>query len=249
MGGKHTVSGMNGASVAERQRSRNDRSEAGEKRRKPVEPPRQRRTGLAALAVALIVGGALAAGLLAVRMDSREPVLAAAVDIAPGTLLGPEHVREVSVASEGLRLIPAELASQILNGRTYARVQIRQDSLVDENMLTDSAPVGDGRAIVSVPLTAELTPRQDLRSGDLVKVLQVSRGDSGGLATELTEALVLDVHAGADNELGAGGGGSLSLLVPTGVAAAVVNAAASDAAGIALVARGRGVDTELQVGR
>lgn len=245
------MSGMNGSSVAERQRSRNDRREAAASAAaKAVEPPRQRRTGLAALAVALIVGGALAAGLLAVRMDSREPMLAAAVDIPPGTLLTPEMLREVDVASEGLRLIPADLASQVLNGRTYSRVQIRQDSLVDENMLTESAPIGQGRAIVSVPLTAALTPRNDLRSGDLVKVLQVTRGDSAGSATELTEALVIEVHGATEADLSGGGNsGSLSLLVPTETAAAVVNAAAGDAAGIALVDRGQAADVTLRVGR
>lgn len=245
------MSGMNGSSVAERQRSRNDRKEAAATATtRAAEPPRQRRTGLAALAVALIVGGALAAGLLAVRMDSREPVLAAAVDIAPGTLITPEMLREVNVASEGLRLIPSDLSSQVLDGQTYARTLIRADSLVDENVLTKNGPIGEGRAIVSVPLTAELTPRNDLRSGDLVTVLQVARGDSAGVASELTEALVLDVHAAAEADLGGGGtSGSLSLLVPTQVAAAVVNAAASDAAGIALVDRGQATDVELRVGR
>lgn len=245
------MSGMNGSSVAERQRARNDRKEAAAAATtRAAEPPRQRRTGLAALAVALIVGGALAAGLLAVRMDSREPVLAAAVDIAPGTLITPEMLREVNVASEGLRLIPSDLASQVLDGQTYARTLIRADSLVDENVLTKSSPIGEGRAIVSVPLSPDLTPRKDLRSGDLVRVLKVSRGDSGGTATELTEALVLDVHTGGGDELsGDGTNGSLSLLVPVGVAGAVVNAAAQDAAGIALVDRGQESDVQLQVGR
>ena len=41
-------------------------------------PPRRRRPALTALAVLLIVGGAALAGLLAVRMDSREPVLVVA---------------------------------------------------------------------------------------------------------------------------------------------------------------------------
>ncbi|GGD24026.1 hypothetical protein GCM10007231_23930 [Nocardioides daphniae] len=213
-----------------------------------AEPPRQRRTGLAALAVALIVGGALAAGLLAVRMDARQPVLAAATDIAPGTLITQEHVREVSVASEGLRLIPADLASQILDGDTYARVQIRQDSLFDENVLTKEEPIGSDRAIVSVPLTPELTPREELRSGDLVKVFSVSRGDTGGPSIEISEALVLDVHAGGEDELG-GGGGSLSLLVPRAAAADVVNASGSDSAGLALIQRGLGTNVELRTGR
>lgn len=235
---------MSGTSVADRQRARIERRESSSEGVKSAEPPRQRRTGLAALAVALIAGGALAAGLLAVRMDSRVPVLAAAKDIAPGTLITAEHLREVGVASEGLRLIPADSASQILVG-TYARVQIRKDSLIDENVLTTKDPLAADRAIVSVPLTPELTPREDLRSGDLVQVLEVSRGGAAGELSELTEGLVLDVHMGSESDLGGGSGGSLSLLVPSGAAADVVNAAAGDAAGIALLERGRSADVKL----
>jgi hypothetical protein len=47
-------------------------------------PPRRRRPGFAALAVLLVVGAAAAAGLLAVRLDARQPVLVARHDIAVG---------------------------------------------------------------------------------------------------------------------------------------------------------------------
>ncbi len=47
-------------------------------------PPKRRRPALTALAVLLIVGGAALAGLLAVRMDSREPVIVLNADVAVG---------------------------------------------------------------------------------------------------------------------------------------------------------------------
>lgn len=214
-----------------------------------VEPPRKRRPALAALAVLLIVGGALAAGLLAVRMDSREPVLAAARDIAPGTLITQEDLREVPVASEGLQLIPTELAAEVLDGGTYSLVPIRADSLIDQNMLTKEPPVGDDRAIVAVPLNAALTPARELRDGDLVSVVRVGGEGAQAEPTVVTEALVLSVSQASADDLGGETLGSISLLVPDEVAYLVVDAAGSDLAGIALLERGVSSDSvELRVG-
>ena len=232
-------------SVADSQRNRAFRKEQARTQGRGVEPPRQRRSGLAALAVLLIVGGALLAGLLAVRMDSREPVLAAARDIAPGSLLQPEDLREVSVASEGLRLIPADLARQVLDGDTYARVAIRKDSLVDENMLTRDAPVSGDRAIVAVPLNPSITPADELRGGDLVQVVRIG-AKSGETAVVLTEGLVLSVSRASGDDLGGSSSGAANLLVPKSQASAVVDAAGADAAGLALVERGLALDAQLR---
>lgn len=245
---------MSGTTVAERQRDRAERGARGtgspSASLRGAEAPTQRRRGLAALAVLLIVGGALAAGLLAVRMDSRQPVMVAAVDIPPGTRIKADMLREADVASEGLKLIPANAVGQLFTTPTYARSQIRADSLLDANVLTQTDPIAEDRAIVAVPLTEGLVPRGELGSGDLVKVLRVSRNESAGGAEELTEALVLSVDgASGDEELSVGGSGSLSLLVPTSAAAAVVNAASADVAGLALLRRGQDIEVELRAAR
>lgn len=237
-----------GSSLAERQRNRAFRKSQGKTPgTRQADPPRQRRPGLAALAVLLIVGGSLVAGLLAVRMDSREPVLAAKRDIAPGTLITRDDLREVNVASEGLRLIPADLAEQVLDGGTYAQMRIRQDSLIDENMLTREEPIGEDRSIVSVPLNPAITPSRDLRGGDLVQVIRVSGTQGRERPSELTEAVVLSVSAPQADDLGGGTNGSVSLLVPSSVASDVVDAASADRAGLALLQRGASTDAELSV--
>ncbi|MDO9454778.1 SAF domain-containing protein [Nocardioides sp.] len=222
-------------SPADQQRSRVARRQKTPKPQDRVQPPRQRRPALAALAVALIVGGALVAGLLAVRLDSREPVLAAARDIDAGSVITEDDLVEVQVASEGLQLIPAELADQILDGDTYARVPIRQGSLLDQNILTDTEPLADGRAVVSVPLNAALTPVGELRSGDLVSVVRISGGDDKLPLATLTEGLVLSVSSGVSDDLGESTAGSLSLLIPSEAALVVVDAAGTNRAGIALL--------------
>lgn len=242
---------MSGTSVAERQRDRAERGTRGAGAAagalRGAESPKQRRRGLAALAVLLIVGGALAAGLLAVRMDSREPVMVAAVDIAPGTRIKPEMLREADVASEGLKLIPANAVGQLFTTPTYARGLIRAETLIDANVLTTSDPIAADRAIVAVPMTEGLVPKGELGSGDLVQVMRVSRNESGSAAEEITEALVLSVDgSGGDDELSVGASGSLSLLVPSSAAAAVVNAASADVAGLALLRRGQDVEVELR---
>ncbi|KQY64686.1 MULTISPECIES: SAF domain-containing protein [unclassified Nocardioides] len=237
-----------GSTLAEQQRNRAFRRSGGTTPAgRRVDPPRQRRPGLAALAILLIVGGALIAGLLAVRMDSREPVLAAARDIPPGTLITKADLREVKVASEGLRLIPSDLAEQVLDGGTYAQVQIRRDTLIDETMLTREEPVGEDRAVVAVPLNPAITPSKSLRGGDLVQVIRVGGSDKSEEPRPITEAVVLSVSAASADDLGGGSTGSVSLLVPDSAAAAVVDAASADQAGLALLQRGASTDTELSV--
>lgn len=209
-----------------------------------VEPPRQRRPALAALAVVLVVGGALAAGVLAVRMDERVPVLAAAREIPPGTEITAADLVEVAVASDGLDVVPGEALDQVLGA--YSVSTIPQGSLVNAGNLSTQAPVGDGRAQVSVPLNPALTPA-GLTSGDLVEVVRVS-GGSAGRVQVLTEALVVDVSRGSADDLGGVQAGTATLLVPTEVAADVVDAAGSDLAGLALLERGQPVDVDLEVG-
>lgn len=216
-------------------------------RRPAVEPPRQRRPALAALALLLVVGGALLAGLVAVRMDSRTSMLAAARDIAPGTVITAADLREVSVAADGVNLITAEQADQILTGKVYARVPISADTLVDQSMLTKESPVADGRAIVSVPLDPVLTPASSLDVGDLVEVVRVGGEQANGQPKELTQGLVIDVSQAAAGDLQASANGSVTLLVPDAAAADVVDASSAGVAGLVLVQRDQPLDVDLEV--
>lgn len=242
------MSSADGSTLAEQQRSKAfRRARTKNSSNRQVEPPRQRRPGLAALAVLLIVGGALIAGVLAVRMDSREPVLAAAHDIPPGQLITEADLIEVKVASEGLRLIPSDLADQVLDGKTYAKVQIGQNSLIDETMLTKEEPVGEDRAVVSIPLNALNTPAGELRSGDLVEVIRVVGGEGDGEPRPITQAVVLTTSAGRSDDLGGSTTGSVTLLIPSVVSADVVDASSADKAGIALLERGVDTNAELEI--
>ena len=86
-------------------------------------PPRRRRPALTALAVLLIVGGAALAGLLAIRMDSREPVLVVNAKVAVGEQITAEMLKSTNVSGDGLDTIPVDQADQIVD-KLYARQTI-----------------------------------------------------------------------------------------------------------------------------
>lgn len=238
------MSTTSGNATTERQRERESRKLRRNGTGRPVDPPRQRRPALAAIAVLLIVGGALLAGLLAIRMDSREAVLVARTDIAPGTQITEEDLAEAQVASDVLQTIPVSAAEQVIG--TYATTEIPADSLVEERSLSNEAPVNGERAIVGITLNPVLTPASELSAGDLVNVVRVTGGGgAGGEVQEITTALVLSISASNPDDLAASAAPTASLLVPSETAGAVIDASSADLAGLALLQRGQGTDVEL----
>lgn len=222
---------------------------------RPVEPPKQRRPALAALALVLIVGGALIAALVAIRMDSRVAMLAAGHDIAPGSKISAADLTKVSVSADSsVPLIRADQEDQILGA--YATSEIKGGSLIDQNMLTRSTPLQNGRAIVSVALDPALSPTGVLAGGDLVEVVATSGGQGGdgstGVAKDITQALVLSISRtstggglGTDSTSSA----TATLLVPPSAAADVIDASGRQAAGLALLKRDQKLDTPLEAAR
>lgn len=217
-------------------------------------PPKQRRPALAALALVLIVGGALIAALVAVRMDDREQVLVAAHDIAPGTKISATDLTTASVAPGSVPVITEDEESQVI-GRTYALGKIRAGSLIDQTMLNTDPPLAAGRAEVSVALDPSLAPATILTGGDLVEVVRTSGTSSNasagaGQPIPLTQGLVLSVQGAGSSGSGLDSGGTstptATLLVPSSAAAEVIDASGAKAAGIALLKRGQSIDVPLK---
>ena len=203
-------------------------------------PPRRRRPALAALAVVLIIGGAALAGLLALRLDSREPVLVLNQDVPVGTKITAEQLSSTEVASDRLKLIPKSDASQVIG--TYARTSLTSGQLLDTTMLTTAAPFGATQVLVGVPLTAGHVP-PGLRSGDEVRVVRI--GDGSNPVRPLAVGLVLSVSTPADSGSfgGSGRGASTAtVLVPARSSDGVVDAAGSDVLGMSLIRRGVTID-------
>jgi SAF domain-containing protein len=233
-----------GETTADRQRLRAARGTGGKSpgtaSRLPS-PPRQRRPALAAIAVLLIVGGALVAGLLAIRMDSRVPMLAAKVDIEPGAVIEADDLTVVQVATDDSdKLIPAEFEDQIVGA--FARARIYKNQILDQRLLTETDPIGQDRAVVSIVLSPALAP-DNLREGDLVEIVRAAGTSGGGAAAErLTRGLVTSINEPDEEDLGGGAAASANILVPSAVAADVIDASSANVAGIALISRGNTID-------
>lgn len=157
-------------------------------------PPRERRPLLAAFAVLLIVGGAAVAGLLAVRADSRVPVLVAAEDIPAGEQITADRLRTVAVAAEGTLLVPAD-QEQVVVGQ-YARRPISAGQLLDSTMLTNLSTLSAGRVAVGASLAVGRVPALGLQPGDVVQLVRVVDGQGEVL---VPDALVSSAVTAGDS--------------------------------------------------
>lgn len=199
-------------------------------------PPRRRRPTLAVLAVLLVVGGAALAGVLALRLDSRQPVLVMAQNVPAGTEITTDLLATTDVASDGLKVVPGDQAGQVLG--TFTTIPLAQGQLLETSSLTSATPFGTDKAQVGVPLEGGSAP-DGLRSGDLVRLVRI--GDGNTPPTPIATALVLSTNT--DTRGGSLGGGgqtssSATVLVPLAASDATVDAAANDRLGIALSQRG-----------
>lgn len=196
-------------------------------------PPRRRRAGLASLSLLMIVGGAAGAGLLAVRLDDRSPVLVAAGHIGAGQQIRAEDLATTSVAADGVSLIPASEASQLI-GR-YAATDIPAGRLLDPQMISTTGLLKQGRAAIGVVLKPGHAPASGLRAGDVVQLIRVIDGKGAPLSDNAT---VGSVRAPEGGGFGSGGGDPVAtILVDSKDAADIAAAAVADQIAIVLLSR------------
>ncbi|MGF1662539.1 MAG: SAF domain-containing protein [Kineosporiaceae bacterium] len=202
-------------------------------------PPRERRPVLVALGLLLVAGGALSAGLLALRLDERSPVLVAARDIAAGQQITEDDLAEAPVAADGVELIRATAADQVVG--TYAAAGIPAGRLLDTSMLARDGFLGDGLAAVGLAVPPGRLPAEGLEPGDRVSVVSVPEG---GPPREVSEDAVVSTVGGppAEGSLTApatGDGNELvTLVVPASDATDVAAAAIAGSFSLVLLERG-----------
>jgi hypothetical protein len=238
-----------GETTADRQRARSmrgiSRSAGGSQTRLPS-PPRQRRPMMALLAVLLISGGALLAGVLAMQLDSREDYMVANGPIPAGAEVTEDDFTPAKVAADdGVPLLSeADLGLLVEAGPLVARSQIAKGQLINKDMFVQEHPLASGEfAMVSVMLTPGLAPDKDtIRAGDIVTVIRAAAESGSGTGRTLTEGFVQGKDKGDSDGLGGTSAGSVTLLVPSEAAEAVVDAAANNRAGLAIVSRNNGLD-------
>lgn len=211
------------------------RPSAAEGRGRLPAPVRDRRPALAALALLLVLGGALASALLAYRSGDRVDVLVASrpIDIGQTVTAADFAVARVA-ADDGAAVIEAEAADNFYE--TSALTSITPGTLLNASMFgTGDKVVPPRAAVVGVVLSTSQRPAVELDAGDVVRVYLVPRDAGSGITTGtvLAEAVLV---AEAPQTVGGGDTARLSLLVPQEVATSVVTAAATGSVAVSKLA-------------
>jgi hypothetical protein len=151
--------------------------------RLPV-PTRQRRPGLAALAVLLILGGSALSGFLVFTSGQKKDVLVLARDVAYGHQFTNDDFREAQVAfSSDLQPVLVSQLPELVSNGYRARQALSAGSVLTFGMITTEVevPAGD---YLQAGIVAEdgHYPVEGLSPGDTVKVLYTPRSSEGANA-------------------------------------------------------------------
>jgi hypothetical protein len=206
-------------------------------------PARERRPALAALALLLILGGALASAYLVMAGSKRVAVIEVAGPVAAGQRVPMSALEEVQVSSSGgLDYIP--WSDRVAVTTTYAATNLVAGSLLTNRMTVPTNPSA-GTVVVGLSLKPGQIPAGGLDPGDRVAVFDVGGATGSGPATETVlaaSALVTYVaggSSGGSSTITAGGSSvSVSVAVPVSEAPAVVAAASAGSAAVGLLSPG-----------
>lgn len=180
-------------------------AQTSSRRGAPQLPTRQRRPGLIALAVLLIVGCGLAGGWLFVRGSDKVEVVAAARPVAAGHALAAADLTTTSVAGMPNAIPAAKLNSLV--GQHAVSALVPGEVLLPA-MVTSAVIPKPGQALVGVTVQPGQMPAGGLHTGDVVTAVLASSGDNGngsspvssGTSPQIvaTRVVVYDTRAAAD---------------------------------------------------
>lgn len=201
-------------------------------------PVRDRRPALAALALLLVLGGALTSALLAYRSGDRVDVLVARTDIELGQQVSEADFTVARVASDDDAATIESAAAANFVG-TAATTRIPAGTLLNRAMFVSGNLQPVGTVVVGVVLGPTQRPAGALRAGDIVRVFAVPRdggavegaGGAGPVGTVLASA----VKIAEPPEL-VGDDLRLSLLAPENNASTLIGAAASGSVAVTKLA-------------
>ena len=135
--------------------------------------PRERKPALAALAVLLILGGALGAGFLVIQSGKRVAAIEVTQQIGAGQRIPAGALEEVQIAGAPAWYVPWAQTAQVT--RFYAASAIPPGTLLTNVMVASSSTSTAGKALLGLALKDGQLPR-GLNVGDHVNIFQV--GDS-----------------------------------------------------------------------
>jgi hypothetical protein len=233
-----------GTETVDRQRQRAERG-VGTTRRPGGRLPtnsKRRRPAIAALAALLIVGGALIAGLLAIRMDERQADVQISQNVGVGEQITAKDLAETRVAGDSLTLVPADRAKEIIGA--YAKVNLIKGQLLDPRQLTPTGPITPGKAAVGIVMVGGRIPATGLKPGDQIEMVRIGQGNQPPVV--IGTGTVLAVPTQSANSAGLGDKASTSqtatVLVDRELVKAVTDASGNNRIAAALLKSGTSVE-------
>jgi hypothetical protein len=156
-------------------------------------PPKQRRRpALIGLGVALVALGGLGAAWLATSMSDTVEVLAVREDVARGELITADDLTTASInADPALDPVRATRRDEVIDH--YAAFDLPAGTLITANSFSGTVQPGDGEAMVGVAVTSAQLPREPLRPGDVILVVDTPnpQDDPPGSTPDSIEATVV----------------------------------------------------------
>ena len=188
---------------------------------------RDRRPALAALAVLLILLGALGSALIAFRSGDRTGVLVAARDIPVGAVITAADLTTMQVSADDSSVIPDSVEDRFVG--TRATGSIPKGTLVNARMFRVGSVVPDGSALVGIVVDATRRTAAVPEIGDVVRLVYVTNatttsGSSGYAPGEsvVTAARVLAVGSGGGSDVS-----NVTVLIKSDMAGRVASMAAA----------------------
>ncbi len=187
---------------------------------------RGRSPALAALALLLIVGGGLGAALIVYRTGQQTDVLVAAHELKPGEQVNSDDFSTVRISGAGGAVIPSSAERNFVG--SFATTGIPSGALLNAQMFQSKEVLPAGGVVVGVNLTADQRPASGISTGDVVRAYYVNTSSSGGQIQDgksLADAVrVVSVN----NSQASTGTVTVSLLVDSSAAPALIAAAATN---------------------
>jgi len=203
--------------------------------------PRERKPALAALAVLLILGGALASLSLVLRSGETVAAIGIARPVARGERIPLGAMRQVQVARNGVDYVPWEQRGQV--ARYFAAVPLVPKSLLAHAQVSVSQGAARGQVVVGLALKPGQLPAGQLHPGDTVRVYSViasAAAQNSGTTSQskllVQAARIYSVRAGSEATVGESTV-QMSITVADEEAGPVTQAAANGNVALVLVPR------------
>ncbi|MBW8484709.1 hypothetical protein [Actinomadura parmotrematis] len=201
--------------------------------------PRERKPALAALAVLLILGGALASAYLVMASGQRVSAIVIAEPVAAGQRIPAGALREAQIGDTGIQFLNWSEHAKVTG--TYAAVPLVKGTLLTNAMLSRDTAPARGRLVVGLSLKPGQFPAGGLANGRRVGLYAVGGGSGGSgpkAGTVLSgDAIIVNVARGGGDRLRSDAT-SIDVAVLPADAPALAQAASAQAVAVALVPEG-----------